>query len=251
MMLHSERGAHWDSTGRRFWALSSEHHKTVWQAIIGRSFRNTLEPSFYLRSVRDQTGGEGPATPPPPAWDVPLTFQGLEAPECYGLTMNLSKPVQNIRDQFSALHIQLHATIIFPALQHRNSESPTLSSDKGISSVYQSFKVLFFILAIFIPYLFPGSLQTPAPRSSPLQRPPYRSHPSFLCPPSALPEAPSRNTRLLISYNPLCSKACSGSPWPLDWKSSLQTGIHGPKPPIRGSRPLNLRLPGPHMHLLL
>lgn len=29
-------------------------YKILWQGIIGRSFRKTLEPSFYLRSVRDQ-----------------------------------------------------------------------------------------------------------------------------------------------------------------------------------------------------
>lgn len=70
MTVHSVQGAHGDAPGRRFWALSLEHHKIISGAVLSRSFRNAPEPSFYVRSVRDRPGGEGPATPPFPQ---PLT----------------------------------------------------------------------------------------------------------------------------------------------------------------------------------
>lgn len=43
--LYSLRVAHWNSS-RRVWALSMACPNILWQAITGRSFRKTLEPSF-------------------------------------------------------------------------------------------------------------------------------------------------------------------------------------------------------------
>lgn len=71
MTVHSVRGAHGDAPGKRFWALSLEHHKILSGAVLSRSFRNAPEPSFYVRSGRGRPGGEGPATPPFPQPPTP------------------------------------------------------------------------------------------------------------------------------------------------------------------------------------
>lgn len=108
------RVAHWDSTERRVWALSVEHHKILWQAVMGGSFRKTLEPSYCLRSVRASN------TTPKLGHSLKL-FEICKHQNIIGLQSIYSKPVlcpSCLAQQ------QQHAS----TLQHRSSESLTCPS---------------------------------------------------------------------------------------------------------------------------
>lgn len=163
-VTHSERPTG-TLQGGNFCALSVEHHKILWHTVTGRSFRKMLEPSFCLRSVRDQTGWEGPATHPQTG-SPPSPFWCLEASKCYWLTVNKAKTKSKHKKPVLPFRVSSAPPAFHPSQKHSHWPSLLLHQRResclSSSECFLKFQSLF---SLSVSKLFAGPLPQPCKTS--------------------------------------------------------------------------------------
>lgn len=193
-VTHSERPTG-TPQGGNCCALSTEHHKILWHTVTGRSFRKMLEPSFCLRSVRNQTDWEGPAThpqtgsPPPPFW-------GLEASKCYWLTVNKTKTKSKHKKPVLTFRVSSAPSAFH--LSQKRSHWPSLLLHQRRESCLSSSEVLFKISATFFIICFQAFCRTSSSAMQDLFIEFLSCYPSLPCPPSWLPKSSPQNIYFII-----------------------------------------------------